>query len=57
MGKGNGRKREVKLHIATWRGAHLCMTPPALREAEYLQSALGILGCKRKGDELSWEYR
>lgn len=28
--------------------AYLCITPPALREAEYLQSALGTLGCKRE---------
>lgn len=28
--------------------AYLCITPPALREAEYLQSAPGTLGCKKR---------
>lgn len=37
--------------------AYLCITPPALREAEYLQSALGTLGCKREWEELSLKYR
>lgn len=27
---------------------YLCITPPALREAEYLQSEFGALGCKRE---------
>lgn len=35
---------------------HLCITPPALREAEYLQSEPGPLGCKRKRDEFSLKY-
>lgn len=30
------------------KNAYLCITPPALKEAEYLQSVLGTLGCKRK---------
>lgn len=33
---------------AKMSGAYLCMTPPALREAEYRQSELGGLGCKRE---------
>lgn len=34
--------------------AYLCITPPALRDAEYLQSPPGTLGCKkREGEELS----
>lgn len=37
--------------------AYLCITPPALREAEYLQSELGALGCKREWKELSLKYR
>lgn len=39
---------DFKMTETQWGHAYLCITPPALRDAEYLQSEFGALGCKRE---------